>query len=557
VSLLEAGIDSRPRTTSASYALRGAEVGSGFVITVAVVLSVSLVAGWLHLSPWATPWSAGATLAGAVAVSALLLRWARASASGGSSRGGALLALPVFSVLAVGIVGAVRPAGAGIEWFLGGDHPRHAVYVADTWWQGSLTYATEGYPRGWHSVLANLWEATWRAGLDGDGMLALLEVMALASLVLSAVLALATAHFAHALSVRSGVDPRLALVAGLVAGSMTLLNFSLANYQALGYENSLLTAVVLAVCGREVVTRAGSRASLVVCGAGTLVVANSWQLLLPAVAVPALWCAYRAVRSGGRRRATALLLVPVVIGLGAPGVVAVVTGVGLGHASEAGPDSPVPVPLLVAGVVAAAGAAWWRRKDPGVVVAATMTVIPTGIAVALAAGLGVELLHYYPSKLLWQTTVLGVAWVGAAAVVCAPRLISRMRGGAVVLQAALVLLLAYCHLMPWGSQLGIWSTTDGSRVVAAVTTDGADDATTVWLEDSRTTDAVARILLDVLRVDRTRERVPQAGLDLAQQCDLLRAAGRPVVLSTADPSAVSSRYACVEGVELLRVVVVP
>ena len=57
-----------------------------------------------------------------------------------------------------------------------------------------------------------------------------------------------------------------ATAVGLVVGSATLLNVFLANYQALGYQNSLLAAVVVAVCAREVLVRAGTTLSLVVVG---------------------------------------------------------------------------------------------------------------------------------------------------------------------------------------------------------------------------------------------------------------------------------------------------
>ena len=67
-------------------------------------------------------------------------------------------------------------------------------------------------------------------------------------------------------------------------------------------------------------------------------------------------------------------------------------------------------------------------------------------------------------------------------------------------------------------------------------------------------DAIARSLLDVLRVADTKERAPQAMLSIAEECELLRRAGRPLVASTAAEDAVRERYSCVPEVAILHVV---
>lgn len=543
-----------PRTVP----LRGGDLGAVLVVVLAAVLSLATAAGWLGVTVLRGRAGALGVLVIASVVGVAFVRTAGALTSRASGGRALALALPALSVLGVAIAGVGRGAPRGLEWFLNGDHPRHVVYVADTWVQGNLSYAVEGYPRGWHSALAAAW-SLFGAGLDGAHLTRLMTLMAAASLLLSATLTFVLAHLAHALAARSGLSSAASVGTGVVVGGLSLLNVFLANYQALGYQNSVLGAVVLGVCCREVLVRAGSVPSLLVCASGLVVVAHSWQLLLPPVGVAALWCAVVAVRSQGRAaRGAVAVLVPVSLVLGGPGVLAVVAGVGLGHAAEAGPDSPVPLVILGAGLIAT-GCLAALRRDRVTTCAAVVTTLPALTALSLAAGLGLDLMHYYPSKLLWQTSLLALPWLAVSVGVAVVVVRRRSTTTAVALTRAVTvlagLLTAYTVVLPWGSQVGAWSTVEGDRVMAAVTEPGASDAVVVWLEGSPTTDSVTRILLDALRVDETRVRAPQARLSVAQECALLQAADQPVVLSSAAEAAVRARYSCARDVEVRPVAV--
>ena len=331
------------RPASAIQVPRGSDVPAAVVVTLATALAAATVAGWLGWKVLGGRVTAATLLIAAVVVAGTAVRYLRPTPVPTSRPATLILMVPAVSVLVAALVGQLRGAPAGLTWFLNGDHPRHVVYVADTWVQGNLTYAVEGYPRGWHSVLAASWSVLG-AGLDPASVLVLLQLMAMTSLVLSALLALSMAHLGHALAQRLACGGQASVAVGFVVGCATLLNVFLGTYQALGYENSLLAAVVLAVCCREALVRPGSAVSLVVCGAGAVVIAHAWQLLLPAVAVAGLWCAVSALRRGDRA-ATALVVAMAgfVVLVGSPAVVAVVQGVGLAHATEAGPDSPVPI----------------------------------------------------------------------------------------------------------------------------------------------------------------------------------------------------------------------
>lgn len=542
-------------TTGGKGSPWGGDVGAAVVITLAVGLATALVAGWAGWDVLRSAQWSGVLLVGSVVTAVVVVGRLRPASGGRDAMSGLVLALPSAGIAVVGVIGLVRGAPNGLAWFLNGDHPRHAVYVADTWVQGNLAYTVETYPHGWHSLLAAAWTVVG-AGLDPEAVLALLDLMALASLLVSAGVTLSMAHLGHDLARRLGLGSRAATTAAVAVGSATLLNVFLANYQALGYENSLLAALVVAVCVREVLVRPGTTLSLVVCAAGVVVMAHAWQLLLPVVAVSALWCAWEVLTtSSGRVALTTLSLAAVAIGLGAPGVLAVVQEVGLGHASEAGPESPVPLGLLLLGLGSAVALAA-RAREAVLVAAAAATVVPSFIALALAVGLDVPVLHYYPSKLLWQSALLGLPWIACAAALLIVTLVTTRRFRLLALRAATVgvgVFTAYALLLPWGSQAGSWSTVDGPRVLDAIRTPRASEAVVVWLGANPTSDSVARSLLDVMRVDRTRSRAPQARTSVAQECSLLQEADRPIVLSTEPVDSVRERYDCLAGVEVLEV----
>jgi hypothetical protein len=299
--------------------------------------------------------------------------------------------------------------------------------------------------------------------------------------------------------------------------------------------------------------------SLVVCGAGTVVVAHSWQLLLPPVAIAALYCAWVAVRSHGRAAAPAVSACAAgALVLGAPAVLGVTTGTGfgLGHAMEVGPESPVPVGVLVLGVLATVVLAV-RAREVDVRANAVVTLLPMVTAGALSVVLGIAILDYYPNKLLWQSLVLCVPWLAASAALAVTGIRQRFPGSSTVVRGVassfFALFVAFALVQPWAPQFGVWSTADGSRVIGALRTPRVDEATVVWLQGSALQDAIARSLFDVLRVADTRARAPQTMLTVADECDLLRRTDRPVVVSTAPESAVRQRYACVPDITVLHV----
>jgi hypothetical protein len=127
-----------------------------------------------------------------------------------------------------------------------------------------------------------------------------------------------------------------------------------------------------------------------------------------------------------------------------------------------------------------------------------------------------------------------------------------------VVGAASVLAVLYAAISPLGAFAGAWSTVDGTRVMAAVTSPRAAEAQVLWTSGTADasrqpdmTDTVGRILLDFYAGGRVR--TPQAPLDVAGDCELLRTAAAPAVLSDHDAAEVRQRYGCVPGLALVAV----
>ena len=435
-----------------------------------------------------------------------------------------------------------------------GDHVRHLIFVAEEQSGGNLSYDVQPYPRGWHTLVTSIWSATGPKG-DGSGLHSLIDLMSTMTWLLPAVLSVGTGAFAVSLARRAGLSSKPAGTAGLLAASMVLWPPFLSNYQALGFENSLVGAVALVVAARCTLTDGGLRA-LVVVGAAMVTVAHAWQLLLPAVAGAFLVVCWRAYRSKAAVWAAVAVWVLAAV-VSAPSLIAVVADIGLGHGTDSDVDAPYPLAILVAVLLAglhlcgAAATRTWAWVT--VVVVAT----PALTGVTLAAVLGIGLSHYYPSKLIWHTAALGLAPLAVAVVRVGLWVTRHAQRGLLVpawaaLKALVVVVAVYAIITPAGAFVGAWSSVDGPTVLGAVTSQGASRAQVVWL-GSVGNDTIGRILLDFYRAGSTTARTPQEPQDVSGECRILRAAGTPAVLTDRPPKDVHVRYACVPDVHVVAV----
>ena len=537
-----------------------AAVPASVVLVIAGALVLAELLGFVRWPVLAGTWGSRTVLAGA----GLLCAVAAARAWRRSTPGRAILqgpvtlrpllaaAIPAMVLAAFGVLSLALPPEQQVQWFLEGDNPRHLIYVADVWQTGHLDYALDSYPKAWHSLLALLWGSTGAAALDADGLMSLLELNAASTWFLYVTLTLVTGLLADALAKRMQLSMPWRSVAALCAAASTLSVPFLGVYMANGFEASILQAVLLGVTAHELVAHPGTGRSLVVTAAGVAVTANNWQLMLPETLFAFAVAVFLFVRAGGSKGVAVCAGAAAAL-VSAPGLLTVVVQTGLGHAEEAGVVAPLPMGWLVATVLAAALVLWLRRGDLPVVAMALMVLGAVASAFGVAAVLGIPATQYYPSKVLWKATTLGIplVWVMLAWVV--NRRPAPARRSVLVAGGGVVALLCLWWLaQPLASLSGKWSSVDAERVLATLRSADASSAQVVWTGD-REDDTIARILLDFYRVGETRDRTVQHPLSVAEECLLLRAAARPAVLSTETMAAVRARYSCVPD---LRVVVV-
>jgi hypothetical protein len=243
--------------------------------------------------------------------------------------------------------------------------------------------------------------------------------------------------------------------------------------------------------------------------------------------------------------------------IAAPGLLAVVRSVGVGHATDSGVVAPIPEMLLPAGVAASLVLAYTWRAEWRVPTMTGMVMLPALIGLGLAARVGILPTQYYPSKLIWHTAVLGLAplAVVVAQGLLALRMSRSLRVGALraIATVSLVGVVAFAALAPSAAQLHVWSTVDGDAVLSAVTSPGADRAQVVWLRSSAMDSTVTRILLDYFRAGSTGARTSQVRLAVAAECALLEGSPSPTVLSDQPHGAVLARYGCVPHVSTVQV----
>ena len=538
------------------------EVGPFLVVGLFAVTAIAQAAALVGWQVLASQPGCIALLVVAALVGAWGAQWRRLSDGGlhASRSAGSLLvcSVPALLLVTVAVVLATKPLPAQVGWFLGGDHVRHLLFVTQERVEGYLAYGSNSYPRAWHTLVAAAWTAEGGT-TDLDGLLRLVPLMATLVWLLYAALSLTTALLARALAARVGLDPRLGAVAGLVAGAVTLWPTFLSNYMSLGFENSLLASLLIAVVAREAIERPESPRALLIAGCATALLAHVWQLLLPPVALTfayLVWNQRRAIRDRPVAFATFTLLC---VAVGTPGMVAVVTQIGLDHATDAGVVAALPLGFLPFSFVAVALVVRGRRQDQAVLAYGAAVAVTVIAALGLAAVVGIPPWQYYPAKMLWSAVVLALAAFAVGLVVALRELASR---GGVPGQALAVLvpglLVALCLFNTTIPMRGGWTSITPARVLNALSTPDAAQAQVVWLPaDEPIADVmdalISRILLDYFRAEPALTLVQQSDLTMEQSCALLREHGG-WVLSDQPEAAVRAHYSCEPSVKVIPLV---
>lgn len=538
------------------------EVGPTVVLALVASTTVGLAARVLEWRVLAAP---GPSRMAVVAVCAGVAAVTIAARSPSRTRSQSVGSLVVASVPAVllatfALTSLLWPLSERIGWFLGGDHVRHLVFVAQARADGALDYSTNEYPRAWHVFIAILWSALG-GQQDRTGLLDLMALLSLAVWALHALMSLSIGQLAASLGRRCGLDRGGSGGAGLVAGAVTLWPTFLTNYQILGFENSILAVVLLAVAAREVLERAATTRALVITSGAVAVMVHTWQLLMPAALVAA-GASTLAVLRRDRRRVPLVALVGIGTAvIASPGVMAAVTKVGIQSAVNAGVPAPLPAVVLPVALTALLFVCMRWRNDLRILALGAMVVVVIVGAFALAAHVHIPITQYYPAKMVWTGVVLALAPLGVLVVVLVRAAWSQAGYLGLTLRTAIgataLLGITFSVFGPAMTMLGPSATADGPGTLGALTAPGAETAQVVWLprataEETRFDSTTTRLLLDFYTAGPGMVHRDQRSPSVAQECRQLRAAKRPTVLSSAPVDEVRRRYSCVGNLTVVK-----
>ena len=522
------------------------EVPAALLIGLTFMTSAVLLMGTIIDAPLREPYAAPALLVFTLATSTGATWWL--SAQSRPSLGWVGL-FPTGWIAGLGLLQLELHRPESFEWFIGGDNVRHVGLVAELVAIGDLSYSDNAYPRAWHSALSLIWLVGDKE-LDEGSFQSFIALNATATWFLFALLVLATGNLAAALV--KGMRPSRELLASgcaFVAGCWLMTPRFMADTLALGFQTTLLASVVLAVAAREcVIDRKDRLHSFAVLVAMVVLMAHTWQLLVPVVALPAVVVGWRLINAGRRTVVVALVLTTAAAVIGLPPVLAAFTGPGVGAAAAPGVSNVPGWPVLL---VSSAAAAFVASKLPGRNALATVALVftPTLGAALIAILLDVSISSYYPSKLLWHTVALGLSFLATlsvTAVARSSRSTPLVRLGGVLVGIGTMAFVLWGLVTPLGSQFNAWSSVDAKRVMGAVTTPGASEAQGIWM-GSPTESAVTRTLLASVR----GELVFDDRLTVTEECVALRAAPEPTVLTSQPVAEARLRYDCVDRLVIL------
>ena len=408
-------------------------IPTGFLVLVSWVITWGVATSAVGLGAWE---ARGTALAGMALFTALTGGIARGRGGAVEVRTWDRLALAAF----VGLLGfwtwviATQPLAL---WSrvnsTGTDFMRHLWMTGYTRDAGGLTFGEASYPRAFHALGAWLTSALdtpttadvlWRACAP----IALLML----GLILMAVLG-AAAQLAETIVGTAWSAPAAALLAAVAF----LQTAWFSTFLAFGNVMNMLVGVALITLMSAGLQPHlfGSRSGTVVCAASLAVTANSWQLLLPVVAVGSVPWIVQFLRCGRRRAVDwvvwsvgALVTVHGALGLlpNAGNVSGVVQTVGDPTVSSLfRPDWWWWVALSFG--VAAAGVAYRRglRTWALATLASLLTAALLVAGVVLVTSSSWDLLRYYPAKALWTCSVLVIPVAAGGFVWVATRLWSR------------------------------------------------------------------------------------------------------------------------------------
>jgi hypothetical protein len=471
---------------------------------------------------------------------------------------------PALFLAGVGIWMTTRPVTVATNWFfLWGDNVMHARNVSAIGTLGRLDYSVWGKPGGWLSFVSLAVVSETDARGTPGGLLALVSTNAQMVWALYALVCAATSLTAMALVGHFRAPRWAAASAGLGAGAVMCWPSFFVFTMGAGFQTTIVLTFLLAVSAYEVlVAKANELHPLVICSAAVVLTTHNYPLGLPIAGV--LWLGAmarcrqgRGVRFGPRDRP--LFVVVVCSALAAAPVLQILAGqVGVGGVAVSQEDGGsvfrLPVEWVASGILAAILCLFW----PGL----HRTVRWVGMAVLVGflepigawVLLDVPLQNYYPTKLFWQVAALGVplvcAWLclagGFLAQRFGPKLVKPAVAASMCVALTSTVLVGLLGVLP--AALGFWSRDQGRILNYAMSPD-ASQAQVVWRAGENDYEDW-RIQRLVSTYSALRGLPPELSIPVGrrEQCDTLRAAAVPAVLTKASQAEVTQRFSCVPGV---------
>ena len=252
-----------------------------------------------------------------------------------------------------GVVTALLPVAVGANWFLlSSDSSSHLLLAEGVQQQGNLDYSGLAYPRGWHTVVGTLMSASGQSEASPASLTPFIRISSLATWFLYVLLVLATVLCTQRLAASSDLSERATGWVAAGAGATMLTGAFFTFTMAMGFQTTILLALVLIIGATESMEPTSPARFLTISTICFVGAAHAWQLALPVAGIPmalAFWRFWRTQASTYRRViGTASTLVT--CALAVPPMWAVATQVGISHAATPGGVGRLPVEWLLLGV---------------------------------------------------------------------------------------------------------------------------------------------------------------------------------------------------------------
>ena len=470
---------------------------------------------------------------------------------------------PALFLAGVGLWMATRPVTLATNWFFfWGDNVMRARDVSAMGALGRLDYSVlQGGPEGWLSFVSLAAVSKTDSRGTARGLLAIVSTNAQLVWALYVLVCAATSLTAVAMVRHFGGDRWAGALAGLGAGAVMLWPQFFLFTMGAGFQSTILLTLLLAVAAYEVLmAKAGELRAVIVCSAAVVLTAHNYP---PGLAIAGvLWLGAMARYRQGRgmrvdRRDRSLIVVMVCAALATAPVLQMfggTSGVGVSRAAVYGAIMRLPVEWVIPGILAAMLCLIWPGRSRAAAWVGMAVLVALLEPIGAWLFLDVPLRSYYPTKLLWHVAALGVplvwAWLSLGRVALIQRAgLARAKpdvGAWTRVILGVSVLAGLVGVVP--AALGYWSHDAGKILISATSVD-APRAQVAWRAgENEDNDFFIQRLVSVYSVERGMPFNLSIPVGLSEQCETLRSAAVPTVLTSASQAEVTQRFGCAPGV---------